>query len=100
MLITDVKRDELYRFEFVNDKIKSYPVSINTYGANVIDIGQALFDLEADIGERSKKEIEKAINNEDKTTLKKLLKQVGPGEWRWRIRTKLNEIQKYSNRNK
>lgn len=99
MLITDVKRDELYRFEFVNDKIKSYPVSINTYGANVIDIGQALFDLEADIGERSKKEIEEAIDKEDKTTLKKLLKQVGPGEWRWKIRTKLNEIQKYSNRN-
>ena len=99
MLITDVKRDELYRFEFVNDKIKSYPVSINTYGANVIDIGQALFDLEADIGERSKKEIEEAIENNDKTTLKKLLKQVGPGEWRWKIRTKLNEIQKYSNRN-
>lgn len=99
MLITDVKRDELYRFEFVNDKIKSYPVSINTYGANVIDIGQALFDLEADIGERSKKEIEEAIDNNDKTTLKKLLKQVGPGEWRWKIRTKLNEIQKYSNRN-
>ncbi len=99
MLITDVKRDELYRFEFVNDKIKSYPVSINTYGANVIDIGQALFDLEADIGERSKKEIEEAIDNNDKTKLKKLLKQVGPGEWRWKIRTKLNEIQKYSNRN-
>ena len=66
---------------------------------NVIDIGQALFDLEADIGERSKKEIEEAIDNNDKTTLKKLLKQVGPGEWRWKIRTKLNEIQKYSNRN-
>ena len=99
MLITDIKKEEVHHFEFVNNKVKSYPVSINTYGANVIDIGQALFDLEADIGERSKKEIEDALNNEDKSRLKTLLKQVGPGEWRWKIRTKLNEIQKYSNRN-
>lgn len=99
MLITDVKKNELYRFEFINDKIKSYPVSINTYGTNVIDIGQALFDLESDIGERSKKEIEDALANEDKTKLTELLKYVGPGEWRWKIRTKLNELQKYSNRN-
>ena len=49
MLITDVKRDELYRFECINNKIKTYPVNINTFAANVVNIGQALFDLESDI---------------------------------------------------
>lgn len=39
MLVTDIKRDELYRFELVNDKIETYPICLNTYAANVIDIG-------------------------------------------------------------
>lgn len=95
MLITDVKRDELYKFELVNDKIKTYPVNLNTFGANIIDIGQALFDLESDIGERSKNEIQSAIDTNNATTLKDLLKQVGPGEWRWKIRAKLNQLEKH-----
>ncbi len=94
MLITDVKRDELYYFELVNDKIKTFPICLNTYAANVIDIGQALFDLEADIGERSKRAIETAIQNNNKEELKNLLKQVGAGEWRWKIRSKINQLEK------
>lgn len=94
MLITDVKRDELYHFELVNDRIKTFPICLNTYAANVVDIGQALFDLKADIGERSKRAIETAMQNNNKQVLEDLLKQVGPGEWRWRIRSKLNQIEK------
>ena len=111
MLITDVKRDELYRFECINNKIKAYPVNINTFAAGVINIGQALFDLEADIGERSKNEINAALkgvkelrkNEEDeenlslkeqKNKLNDLLHVVGPGEWRWRIRNKINQLEK------
>lgn len=94
MLITDVKRDELYHFELVNDKIKTTSVCLNTYATNVVDIGQALFDLESGIGERSKKDIEAAIANGDKEELNTLLKQVGPGEWRWKIRAKLNQLEK------
>lgn len=109
MLITDVKRDELYHFELVDDKIKTFPVCLNTYATNIVDIGQALFDLEADIGERSKNDIQAALKgvekicNEKKDEVKielqtqkerlwELLKQVGPGEWRWRIRAKLNQL--------
>ena len=111
MLITDVKRDELYRFECINNKIKTYPVNINTFAANVVNIGQALFDLESDIGERSKNEIKAALkgvkeikdkeNDEERISIKnqkekltQLLKQVGPGEWRWKIRSKINQLEK------
>lgn len=111
MLITDVKRDELYHFELVNDKIKTFPVCLNTYATNIVDIGKALFDLEADIGEGSKHEIEAALkgvkeikdkeNDEEhisikdqKEKLNQLLKQVGPGEWRWKIRSKINQLEK------
>ncbi len=111
MLITDVKRDELYHFELVNDKIKTFPVCLNTYATNIVDIGKALFDLEADIGEASKQDIENAISGVDKQdkkplfsskdeqmeALNKLLKEVGPGEWRWKIRSKLNQIDKQEN---
>lgn len=107
MLITDVKRDELYHFELVNDKIKTFPVSLNTYATNIVDIGKALFDLEADIGERSKNELENLIKGMDITTnqrfktidkhkqaLQNKLKEVGPGEWRWKIRSKINQLEK------
>lgn len=107
MLITDVKRDELYHFELVNDKIKTFPVCLNTYATNIVDIGKALFDLEADIGEYSKKELENLIKGIDKTTnqrfktidkhkqaLQNILKEVGPGEWRWKIRSKINQLEK------
>ena len=114
MLITDVKRDELYHFELVNDKIKTFPVCLNTYATNIVDIGKALFDLEADIGEGSKHEIEAALKGvkeikqdekdeesislkDQKEKLKELLEQVGPGEWRWKIRSKLNQIDKQEN---
>lgn len=107
MLITDVKRDEIYHFELVNDKIKTCPVGLNTYATNIVDIGKALFDLEADIGEYSKNELENLIKGIDITTnqrfktidkhkqaLQNKLKEVGPGEWRWKIRSKINQLEK------
>lgn len=107
MLITDVKRDELYHFELVNDKIKTFPVCLNTYATNIVDIGKALFDLEADIGEYSKNELENLIKGIDITTNQRFktidkhkqallnkLKEVGPGEWRWKIRSKINQLEK------
>lgn len=94
MLVTDAKQDEIHRLENKKNGIIHYPVPINTYAANVIDIGKALFQMESDIGERSKKDIESALKNGNEEELKNLLKQVGPGEWRWKIRAKLNQIDK------
>lgn len=111
MLVTDAKENEIHRLENLPSGIIHYPVPIKTYGANIVDIGQALFGLEADIGERSKNNIEAALKgvkeikeveaeeepislSKQKEKLKKLLKQVGPGEWRWRIRSKINQLEK------
>ena len=108
MLVTDAKQDEIYRLENKDSGIMTYPVPINTFGANIIDIGKTLFQMEADIGERSKQDIEKTINGIDiennntkfvsneqhKKALNKLLKQVGAGEWRWKIRSKINQLEK------
>ena len=66
--------------------------------------------MESDIGERVKNEIKAALkgvkeikdkeNDEERISIKdqkeklnQLLKQVGPGEWRWRIRSKINQIE-------
>ncbi len=93
MLVTDAKHHELHRLEAKLKGVKKINTS-NTYGTNVVDIGQSLFKMEADIGKRSRDEITKALTEGNKETLNKLLKQVGPGEWRWRIRAKLNELEK------
>ncbi len=94
MLITDAKKGELLRLENKKDGIKQLEISLSTYGANIIDIGKTLFQMESDIGERSKKDIEDAIKEGDRKVLNNLLKQVGPGEWRWKIRAKLNQLEK------
>lgn len=62
---------------------------------NIIDIGQILFKMEGNIGERAKDEIEKLLNSNSKKDIEKierLLSEVGPGEYRWRLRAKLQEL--------
>jgi len=100
MLITDAKPEEVHRLEVRGNKIVHHPVPISTYGANVVDIGQSLFKMEADIGKRSRDEIKKVISEGKKDDLEKLLKQVGPGEWRWRIRVALKEVEAAKRRKK
>jgi len=101
MLITDAKSEEIHRL--VNTPQGAYHCrpQINTYGVNVVDIGKYLFMMESDIGNRSKADIIKAINNDDdldpakhKGQLVNLLRQVGAGEWRWRLRIALKEVEK------
>ncbi len=97
MLATDAKKDEIHRFENRESGTIVYPTPINTYGVNVVDIGKTLFQMESDIGRRSQKEIEDKIkegferSNADELNL--LLREVGPGEWRWKIRTAIKEIE-------
>lgn len=104
MLVTDVKKDELYYFVCQDDKIKIYPVCINTFAGNINDIGQILFELESGIGERARKIVESYLNMRNKQNLKyldikitginNLLSIVGAGEWRWKLRTEANMAQK------
>ena len=95
MLITDVKTNELHRFENEEDEIFSVDFPFNTYGANIIDIGSILFKMEGNIGERAKDEIEQALISKAPNAINKireLLNVVGPGEYRWRLRAKLQEL--------
>lgn len=94
MLVTDAKEDEIHRLENLPSGIVHYPVPIKTYGANIIDIGRALFKMESDVGERVKSDIQQAMDNNDKEKLEELIREVGPGEWRWKIRSKLNQLEK------
>jgi hypothetical protein len=93
MLVTDAKKNEIHRFEARSNGTVVYPTPINTFGVNVIDIGKALFQMESDIGRRSRDKIEVAIKNRKLDDLNKLLREVGPGEWRWKIRTAIKEIE-------
>ena len=95
MLVSDVKKHELHRFELNDNEIVSNDCLLNSYGANIIDIGQILFKMEGNIGERAKDEIENLLNSNSKKDIEKienLLKEVGPGEYRWRLRAKLQEL--------
>lgn len=97
--ISDVKKHELHRFELNDNEIVSNDYLLNSYGANIIDIGQILFKMEGNIGERAKDEIENLLNSnseKDIAKIKKLLEEVGPGEYRWRLRVKLLELKKQS----
>lgn len=99
MLVSDVKKHELHRFELNDNEIISNDCLLNSYGANIIDIGQILFKMEGNIGERAKDEIEKLLNSNSKKDIEKierLLSEVGPGEYRWRLRAKLLELKKQS----
>ena len=95
MLVSDVKKHELHRFELNDNEIISNDCLLNSYGANIIDIGQILFKMGGNIGERAKDEIEKLLNSNSKKDIEKierLLSEVGPGEYRWRLRAKLQEL--------
>lgn len=97
--LSDVKKHELHRFELNDNEIVSNDYLLNSYGANIIDIGQILFKMEGNIGERAKDEIENLLNSnseKDIAKIKKLLEEVGPGEYRWRLRAKLLELKKQS----
>ena len=109
MLLTDVKKQELYHFKLVNNKIKTYPIIFNTYAANIIDIGRAYFDLDSDIGEDAKENVKKLLLGvkelkanyqqddflsieEQLNNIKELLPDIGPGEWRWKLRAREKEL--------
>lgn len=103
ILLTDVKTNELYHFKNICGNTQPSSINIKTYGSNILDIGKTLFNLDSDIGESSKEDIENTIKGinigeynvqKHKNALNNLLVEVGPGEWRWKIRAKLNQLDK------
>lgn len=104
MLITDTKPEEVHRLVDTNSGAYHYKPQVNTYGVSVVDIGKYLFMMESDIGNRAKKEIKEILIKEIPTKkediekfnneISAILRQVGPGEWRWKLRTKQKEIEK------
>lgn len=104
MLITDTKPEEVHRIVDTPNGAYHYKPQVNTYGVSVVDIGKYLFMMESDIGNRARNEIQQILNQNIKSKKKqelkilehdinKLLRQVGPGEWRWKLRTKLKEVE-------
>ncbi len=102
MLVSDAKPEEIHRLQQHEAGVMVYPPPINTFGANPVDIGRTLFMMEADIGKRSRTEIEAVLKKEIsadtatelKTEIQELIQVVGPGEWRWRLRTRLREVER------
>ena len=102
MLVSDAKPEEIHRLQQHEAGVMVYPPPINTFGANPVDIGRTLFMMEADIGKRSRTEIEAVLKKEIsaataaelKTEIQTMMKVVGPGEWRWRLRTMLRDVER------
>ena len=95
ILATDAKSSELYKFELKNEKIKVVDIPVKLYGSNVSDVANILFNIEGDAGRSSTEEIENLLNSNSKKDIEKiksLLAEVGPGEYRWRLRAKLQEL--------
>lgn len=104
MLITDTKPEEVHRIVDTPNGAYHYKPQVNTYGVSVVDIGRYLFMMESDIGNRARNEIQQILNQNIKSKKKqelkilendinKLLRQVGPGEWRWKLRVKQKEVE-------
>lgn len=99
ILATDAKSSELYKFELKNEKIKVIDIPVKLYGSNISDVANILFNIEGDVGRSSTEEIEKLLNSNSKKDIKKierLLSEVGPGEYRWRLRAKLQELKQHN----
>ncbi|MFI3242399.1 MAG: AAA family ATPase [Alphaproteobacteria bacterium] len=93
MLVTDAKNNELYKFENNDGEIRASDTLINSYGVNTVDIGQILFKMEGSIGERAKEDIESVLSKGSTKDIEELLKEVGPGEYRWRLRARLKYLE-------
>lgn len=99
ILATDAKSSELYKFELKNEKIKVIDIPVKLYGSNISDVANILFNIEGDAGRSSTEEIEKLLNSNSKKDIEKiekLLSEVGPGEYRWRLRAKLQELKQHN----
>ena len=90
----------MYCYKIKNEKIKVVDIPVKLYGSNVSDVANILFNIEGDAGRSSTEEIEKLLTSnskEDIEKIKKLLEEIGPGEYRWRLRAKLQELKRYHN---
>lgn len=95
MLVTDAKPNELHRFENDDGEFRCTSSTINMYGANIIDIGQILFKMEGSVGERVKKELDTVLKNGTIDDIKNKINEVGPGEYRWKLRSKLKQLEEF-----
>ena len=104
MLVTDVKTNEMHRlYKTEHGGIKKSNNYYQTFGGNIIDIGKTLFQMESDIGERSKNDVNNilskctnSVEEYDKKIrdINNLLSTTGPGEYRWKLRYTLKECEK------
>lgn len=104
MLVTDVKTNEMHRlYKTEHGGIKKSNNYYQTFGGNIIDIGKTLFQMESDIGERSKKDVNNILKRSTNSIkeydnkirdINNLLSTTGPGEYRWKLRYTLKECEK------
>lgn len=64
----------------------------STFAANLQDVSSGLFEKSASIGNYSKNRVESALDKGSEKQIRDLLKTVGPGFYRFRLREKLTQL--------
>jgi predicted ATPase len=64
----------------------------STFAANLQDVSSGLFETSISIGNYSKGRIEEALDRGSEKEIRQLLKTVGPGFYRFRLREKLSQL--------
>ncbi len=92
ILLSDVTEKQVKLF--VKDqegKTQIRTPGIKTFAADPSEIMVSTFDIDIPAGRRSIEILQKALDEGNQDELEKLLKIIGPGMWRFRLRGKLEE---------
>ncbi|NGM83947.1 AAA family ATPase [Paenibacillus sp. 7124] len=94
LLLTDVDPDQLYLLERTKEKeTRVVSLAISTFAANRVDISKRIFGVTSPIGQYSRRLVTEKFSSDNKDQLIELAKKVGPGYYRFRIHSQLEQFE-------
>lgn len=98
LTLTDADPRQVYVFteELAEDggpsRIVVRKPRFSTFAANLQEVSNGLFEKSASIGAYSRNQVESALERGSEKAIRQLLKTVGPGFYRFRLREKLSQL--------
>ncbi|CAG7658923.1 AAA family ATPase [Paenibacillus allorhizosphaerae] len=94
LLLTDADPDQLYLLERTKEhETRVVSMEISTFAANRADISKRIFGVTSPIGKYSRRLITEKFASDKKDELLELAKKVGPGYYRFRIHSQLEQLE-------
>ncbi|MGF9697171.1 AAA family ATPase [Paenibacillus sp. MABNR03] len=94
LLLTDVDPDQLYLLERTKEQgTQVVSLAISTFAANRVDISKRIFGVTSPIGQYSRRLLKEKFLSDNKDQLIELAKKVGPGYYRFRIHSQIEQFE-------